>query len=122
MRQYQLGEVESRFAKIIWRNEPLTSSELVNICQKELNWHKSTTYTVLRKLCQRGIFQNVNSVVTSCISEKDFDRKAGEKLVDERFGGSLPAFIAAFTSGKKLKKSEIAEIKKIISDYEKKGK
>ena len=122
MRKYQLGAVESRFAKIIWREEPLTSAELVNICLKELNWKKSTTYTVLRKLCQRGIFQNVNSVVTSCISEKEFDRKAGEELVNERFGGSLPAFIASFTSGKKLKKKEIEEIKEIISAHEKKRK
>lgn len=112
--EYRLGVIESKFADIIWNNEPLGSGELVKLAQNELDWKKSTTYTVLRKLCGRGIFRNENGTVTSCISKEEFYAKQSKQYVEEEFGGSLPAFLAAFTSGKKLSKKEADEIRKMI--------
>lgn len=109
-----LGVVESRFADLIWQNEPISSGDLVKLCEKELNWKKSTTYTVLKKLSERGIFKNERSVVTSQISKEDFFALQSEKFVEETFEGSLPQFIAAFTKRKELSEAEIAEIKEMI--------
>lgn len=117
----ELGEVQAEFAEIIWKNEPVTSGELVEICKKELNWKKSTTYTVLRKLCEKGLFVNNDGTVTSVISREQFNASKSERFVEETFDGSLPAFIAAFTSRRKLTKSEINAIQKMIDDH-KKGK
>lgn len=114
MEDIRLGVVESRFADIIWKYEPLTSGELVKICLKELEWKKSTTYTVLKKLCDRGIFQNEKGVVTSLISKEDFYALQSEQFVENTYKGSLPAFIAAFTKRKTLTKQEIDEIRKLI--------
>lgn len=114
MDDLRLGAVESRFADIIWTNEPLSSRELVTLCEAELHWKKPTTYTVLRKLCERGIFQNVDSVVTSRISRKDFCAMQSEKFVEDTFDGSLPAFLAAFTTRKALTDAEIAQIRAMI--------
>ena len=100
MSDMKLGSVESRFADIIWHNEPLTSGQLVQLCQQELNWKKPTTYTVLRKLCERGLFKNENGTVTSLISRENFQSLQSEQFVEETFKGSLPAFIAAFTARK----------------------
>ena len=113
----KLGAVESRFAEIIWRNEPLSSGELVQLCQQELNWKKPTTYTVLRKLCDRGLFQNEGSMVTSRISREEFHALQSEQFVEETFEGSLPAFIAAFTTRKTLSAEEIAQIRQMIDRY-----
>ena len=113
----KLGAVESRFAEIIWRNEPLTSGQLVQLCQQELQWKKPTTYTVLRKLCERGLFQNEGGVVTARISREEFHALQSEKFVEETFEGSLPAFIAAFTTRKALSAEEIAQIRKMIDRY-----
>lgn len=112
-----LGAVESRFADIIWQNEPLSSGALVKICEKELNWKKPTTYTVLRKLCERGIFKNEKGTVSSRISREEFYAVQSEKFVEETFDGSLPAFIAAFTKRKNLSQKEIDEIRKMIDTY-----
>ncbi len=117
MDETKLGAVESRFADIIWQNEPLTSGELVKLCEKELGWKKSTTYTVLKKLCERGIFQNNSGAVTSLVSKQDFYAVQSEKFVDETFEGSLPAFFAAFTKRKKLSTEEISEIRRMIDSY-----
>ena len=114
MDEYKLGVVESRFAGLIWDNEPLHSRELVKLCEKELNWKKSTTYTVLRKLCERGLFRNENGMVSSVISREDFYAMQSEKFVEETFEGSLPAFLAAFTTRKALTPAEIAEIRRLI--------
>ena len=114
--EYRLGAVESRFADIIWNNEPLGSGELVKLALAELEWKKSTTYTVLRKLCERGIFKNENGVVSSCISKDEFFARQSRQYIDEEFGGSLPAFLAAFTSGKKMSAEEAEEIRKMIDD------
>lgn len=116
MEELKLGIVESKFADIIWLHEPLPSRELVALCQKELNWKKPTTYTVLRKLCERGIFQNVDGVVSSVISREDFYAAQSEKFVEDTFDGSLPAFLAAFTRRKGLTSEEIAQIRRMIDN------
>ncbi len=118
MDELKLGVVESKFADIIWRNEPLHSRDLVKLCQEQLHWKKPTTYTVLRKLCERGIFQNLDGLVTSLISRKDFYAMQSEKFVEETFEGSLPAFLAAFTTRKVLTAEEIAQIRSLIDGFE----
>lgn len=117
MNQMKLGIVETQFAEIIWDNEPLTSRELVEICNEKLNWKKSTTYTVLKKLCERNIFKNEEGIVSSKISKEDYFAYQSEDFVNETFNGSLPAFIAAFTKRKNLSQKEINEIRKMIDSY-----
>ena len=114
MDEFRLGPVESKFADIIWENEPLSSRELVALCEQRLEWKKSTTYTVLKKLCDRGIFRNDGGTVSSVMSREEFYSAQSEKVVNESFGGSLPAFIAAFTSRKPLTAEEIGEIRRMI--------
>ena len=114
MSELRMGAIESRFADMIWENEPVPSPELVKLAERELNWKKSTTYTVLKRLCERGIFQNQGGVVTSLISRQDFYAVQSEKFVEETFSGSLPAFLAAFTTRKKLSEEEIAELQALI--------
>ena len=114
MEDTKLGVVETHFAEIIWANEPLTSGELVKICMKELGWKKSTTYTVLKKLCERGLFQNREGTVSSQISKQEFQAMQSEQFVEETFEGSLPQFLTAFASRKKLSEKEIVEIQRII--------
>ena len=110
----ELGEVQAKFADIIWEHEPILSGELTKICEKELGWKKSTTYTVLKKLCEKGIFQNIDGTVTSIISKEAFHFAKSEKFVNENYKGSLPSFLAAFTSRKKLSSKDIDEIQKMI--------
>ncbi len=117
MEDIKLGAVESRFAEIIWEHEPIGSGDLVKICESELQWKKPTTYTVLRKLCERGIFQNIKGTVTSLISRSDFFSMQSEKFVEDTFDGSLPAFFAAFTARKQLSKEDIDELKRMIDSY-----
>ena len=117
MNQMKLGVVETQFAEIIWDNEPLTSRKLVEICNENLSWKKSTTYTVLKKLCERNIFKNENGIVSSIISKEDYYAYQSEDFVNETFNGSLPAFIAAFTKRKNLSQKEINEIKNMIDSY-----
>lgn len=114
MGEMKLGVVESRFADIIWENEPMSSRELVEKAKEILDWNKSTTYTILRRLCDRGIFQNNNGTVTSLVSKEEFFAVQSEQFVEETFDGSLPAFIAAFTQRKKLSKKELDEIQAMI--------
>ena len=114
MSELRMGAIESRFADMIWENEPVPSPELVKLAEREFNWKKSTTYTVLKRLCERGIFQNQGGVVTSLISRQDFYAVQSEKFVEETFSGSLPAFLAAFTTRKKLSEEEIAELQALI--------
>ncbi len=118
MPEYRLGEVEMRFATLIWENEPIASGELVKLCERELNWKKSTTYTCLKRLCEKGIFQNQKGVVTSIFSKEQFVARQSEQFVEETFRGSLPSFVAAFCTRKKLSKAEIDELKKIIEENE----
>lgn len=113
----KLGIVEQHFAELIWQSEPITSGELVKLCLKELEWKKSTTYTVLKKLCDKGIFKNENGTVTSLISKDDFFALQSKSFVDETFEGSLPAFIAAFTKKQTLSQKDIAEIRAMIDSF-----
>ena len=114
MEERKLGPVELRFAELIWENAPISSGELVKLCARELEWKKSTTYTVLKRLCDRGIFQNEGGTVTSRLSRADYDTAQSQQFVEESFSGSLPAFITAFTRRKKLTEDEIAELQKLI--------
>lgn len=113
----KLGMVEARFADIIWENEPLSTKELVAICAEELEWKRTTTYTVLKKLCDRGIFLTKDSVVTSLISKNEFHAMQSEAFVKETFHGSLPAFISAFTTRNTLTPAEIEELEKLIDSF-----
>ena len=117
MEELRLGAVESRFADLIWDHEPMASGELVKLCAKELDWKKSTTYTVLKKLCERGIFQNNGGTVSSVLSREEFYARQSEQFVEDTFSGSLPAFLAAFTSRKKLKPEDLREIRDMIDRY-----
>ena len=116
MNELKLGAVESRFADLIWQNEPITSTELVKLALTELTWKKSTTYTVLKRLCERGLFQNKDGIVTSLLSREEFYARQSEQFVEETFSGSLPAFLAAFTARKKLSEMEIAQLQSMIDD------
>ena len=114
MAEYKLGEVESVFADIIWNNEPLSSRRLAELAEARLNWKRTTTYTILKRLCDRELFQNNNGTVTSRISREEFFARQSEQFVEDTFQGSLPAFLAAFGSRKKLSDQEIDELQKII--------
>lgn len=114
MADVKLGTVEARFAEIIWRNEPLTTGQLVKICAAQLQWKRTTTYTVLKKLSEKGIFKTENSIVRAVISRQEFEALQSEQFVDENFKGSLPAFLAAFGTRKKLTDKEIDEMKALI--------
>ncbi len=117
MIEYKLGEIEMQFADIIWQNEPLSSRELTVLAEKELSWNRSTTYTILRKLCEKGIFQNEKAQVTSLVSKVEYTAMQSEQFVEDTFKGSLPGFLASFTTRKKLSDNEISEIMKIIDEH-----
>ena len=114
MPDYKLGEIESIFADIIWNHEPLTSRRLAELAEEKLKWKRTTTYTVLKRLCDRGLFQNTGGTVSSLVSRQEFYARQSEKFVDDTFSGSLPAFLAAFSSRKKLSEDEIDELQAII--------
>ncbi len=118
MSDYRLGAIEAQFADIIWANEPMSSSELVKLSLQELNWKKSTTYTVLRRLCDRGVFINDNGTVKALVSREEFYSRQSEEFVEDSFKGSLPAFLAAFTKNKKLSQEEVDEIRRMIDSFE----
>lgn len=115
MQEYVLGTMEMRFAKLIWNYAPITTGELIKLCEKEFDWKRTTTYTMLKRLCQRNIFKMEDSIVTVLISEDAFHGKQSEQFVEETFGGSLPSFIAAFTNGKTLSKEDADEIQRLIN-------
>lgn len=114
MADLRLGPVESRFAELIWDSEPISSTELVHLAERELEWKKSTTYTVLKRLCEKGIFQNEGGVVTSRLSREEYAARQSEQFVEETFSGSLPAFLTAFTRRKKLTEEEIDQLQRLI--------
>ena len=118
MNEIRLGLVEARFADIVWEQAPMTTKELVALCEAQLNWKRTTTYTVLKKLCERGIFKTENSTVTVLITREEFYAIQSEQFVDSTFCGSLPAFIAAFTARKKPSAKDMEEIKRMIRDFE----
>lgn len=117
MAEYRLAEAEARFADVIWQEEPIGSMELVKICEEKFGWKKSTTYTVLKKLCDRGIFQNEHAVVTAKLSREEFYGGKSRQFVEETFGGSLPKFLTAFIGKKKLTEEQVEEMKALIESY-----
>lgn len=117
MEKYKLGEMEQKFADLIWENEPISSRALTELCEKAFSWKRTTTYTMLKRLCEREIFQNDSGTVTSLMSKSEFGAAQGEQFLTETFDGSLPRFLAAFTRRKKLSEKEIKEIQKLIDDH-----
>lgn len=109
-----MGVLEARFADIIWAHEPMASKDLIKMAEAELNWKSTTSYTVLKRLCQRGIFQLKEKTVTSLMSREEFYGRKSEEFIQETFDGSLPAFIAAFGSRNKLSEQEVEELKTLI--------
>ena len=116
MTEYKLGEIEMKFATLIWENEPIASGELAKLAEEALSWKKSTTYPILKRLCERELFRNLNGIVTSLVSKQEFLAKQSEQFVEENFAGSLPGFITAFASGRKLNAKEIEELQRIIDE------
>ena len=121
MEELKLGTVESKFADIICENEPISSGQLVKLCGQQLDWKKSTTYTMLKRLCERGLFQNEKGMVSALMTKEEFGAAQSEKIIEESFDGSLPAFIAAFASRKRLSLDDVDEIQKMIDSYRVEG-
>ena len=119
--ELKLFDAEMKFMDIVWENEPLRSRELVKLCAERLGWKQSTTFTVLKKLSNRGIVKNEATVVTSLVGRDQVQRYESEAIVKKNFGGSLPSFIAAFMSGKRLSDEEADELKKLIDSYREGG-
>ena len=115
MAEYKLGEIETIFADIIWDNEPVSSRRLTELAEERLNWKRTTTYTILKRLCDRELFRNEGGKVTSLVSREEFYARQSEMFVEETFNGSLPAFLTAFGSRKKLSEAEVDELQKVIN-------
>lgn len=118
MHPYKLGEMEQRFADLIWENAPVASGELVKLCGSAFDWKRTTTYTMLKRLCERNIFVNENGTVKVCMTKEEFQAAQGDLFLQENFEGSLPIFLAAFSRRRKLSGKEVAELKKMIEEYE----
>ena len=118
MRTPKIFESEFRFCQILWEHEPIGSTALVKLCKEELGWSKATTYTVIRRLSERGVVKNENAVVTSLVSRQEAQLSEIDALVERTFGGSLPAFVAAFTSNAKLTKEDVNSLRRMIEQYE----
>lgn len=119
MKTYKLGEMEGRFADIIWDHEPVSSRRLTELCQEAFDWKRSTTYTMLKRLCERGVFQNQKGTVSALISKDEFQAGQGEEFLNTTFDGSLPQFLAAFIRRNKLSEKEICEIQGLIDEHKK---
>ena len=115
---YKLGEMEEKFAQLIWEHAPIASGELTKLCENEFGWKRTTTYTILKRLCQRKLFENDHGTVKILMSKEEFEAAKGEVFLEENFDGSLPKFLAAFSRRKKLSKKEIEELRKLIDSYE----
>ena len=114
---YNMTEAETLLAELIWEQEPIGSGNLVKLAAQRLGWKKSTTYTVLRKICENGIFQNKAAVVTSKMSREEYINRKGEQYLEENNNGSLPNFVASFLKRKKLSKKQIEELVVLIDEY-----
>lgn len=119
MEDYTLGVVEGKFADLLWERVPMSTSDMVKLAEQELEWKRTTTYTVLKKFSNRGMFENQNGTVVALISKEDFYARQSECYVEQSFGGSLPSFLTAFTSRRKLGEQEIADLRAIIEQYDK---
>lgn len=118
MEAYKLGEMEQKFADLIWEREPIASGELAKLCKEAFGWKRTTMYTMLKRLCLRGIFKNEDGVVCALMTREEFLAAQGEQFLEEHFDGSLPRFLTAFSRRKRLSGREIAELKKLIEEYE----
>jgi predicted transcriptional regulator len=118
LKSKNLTPAEEKLAALIWRDAPLTSPELVTAAEREMDWKKSTTYTVLKKLCGKGVFKNDNAKVTVLLSREELLARQSRRFVDDTFGGSLPMFIASFTSSRKLPPEQIADLKRLIDQHD----
>ena len=117
MATYKLGDMEQKFAELIWTNAPLSTRRLVELAAEAFGWKRTTTYTMLKRLCERGLFAMQDSTVTVVIAQEDFRSQQGEQFLSEHFGGSLPKFLAAFTRRNKLTDKEIDEIAALIAAH-----
>lgn len=117
MRDIKLAQSERKFTELVWLHEPVGSGELVKLCEKEFKWKKSTTYTVIKNLCEKGILQNQDTVVTSLIKKDDLHAKQSRRFVEDTFGGSLPKFLTAFIGGKTLSERQAEELKRLIDEH-----
>ena len=118
MEPYKLGEMEQKFADLIWKQAPITTGELVKLCEQTFEWKRTTTYTMLKRLCLRNLFENVNGIVQVKTTREDFQAAQGEQFLMENFDGSLPRFLTAFSRRKKLSSREVAQLRKLIEEYE----
>lgn len=114
---FKMCESDFKFMCIIWDNEPLTSHRLVELCSEKLGWKKSTTYTSLKKLCEKGYAKNENTIVSSIISKKDVQAYRSESIIENSFSGSLPKFLVSFFGSNKISKKEAEELKQLIDSY-----
>lgn len=121
MKDYALGAIQERFADVVWAHEPIASGELAKICERELGWKRPTTYTVLRKLCEKGLLQNRDGTVASLVPREAFYAAKSERIIRDSYRGSLPAFIASFISRKAISAGEADEIQKMIDAFRKEG-
>ena len=121
MEPYKLGEMEQRFADMIWAQAPIASGALAKLCEEAFGWKRTTSYTMLKRLCERGIFANQGGTVTVLMSKEEFQAAQGEQFLNENFNGSLPQFLLAFSRRKKLSGQEVEELKKLIEEYEEGG-
>ena len=121
MEHKRLCESDFRFMEVIWDSEPLSSSQLVTLCQQRLGWKKSTTYTMLKKMCQKGLAQNQDSLVTSLVPRQQVQTQESEKFVEQTFSGSLPSFLVSFLKGKTLSREEAEELKQLIDQHKSNG-
>lgn len=118
MERYKLGEMEQKLAELIWEKAPLATAELTKLCEAAFGWKRTTTYTMLKRLCDRGIFANENSIVVVKMGREEFRGAQGEQFIREIFGGSLPQFLTAFSRRRKLGEKEIEELKRLIEEFE----
>ena len=118
MEPYKLGEMEERFAELIWEHAPVRSGELTRLCEAAFSWKRTTTYTMLKRLCDRGLFANENGTVTVRMSREDFQSARGEQFIRENFEDSRPLFVAAFAKKRRLREEEIRMLKSLIDAYE----
>ncbi len=114
----KIFESEYRFCLLLWENEPINSTKLVELCKEHLGWSKATTYTVIRRLSERGVVKNENTMVSSLISKEEAQKSRLEEMVEETFEGSVPAFIAAFSRGRKLSKQDVDQLRALIDTYQ----
>lgn len=119
MKDFELGAIQERFADIVWAHEPIASGELAKICEKELSWKRPTTYTVLRKLCEKGLLQNKDGIVVSLVSRDEFYSAKSEQIIEDSYRGSLLAFVASFVSRNTISAEEADEIQRMIDSFKK---